>query len=108
MSSFNTSRAEVRHELVVAVLRRHHRDNRSLADDEERRRAPGGERVGERCRGAVESGRQGAALGRHPLQAAEYGTALLEGKKVPLVETVQEHRVTPGTLRKYEAQCSKA
>ena len=42
------------------------------------------------------------------LQAAEYGTALLEGKKVPLVETVQEHRVTPGTLRKYEVQCSKA
>jgi ABC-type sugar transport system substrate-binding protein len=42
------------------------------------------------------------------LQAAEYGTMLLEGKKVPLVETVQEHRVTPSTLRQYEAQCSKA
>ena len=42
------------------------------------------------------------------LQAAKYGTALLEGKKVPLVENVQEHRVTPSTLRQYEAQCSKA
>ena len=42
------------------------------------------------------------------LQAAKYGTALLEGKKVPLVETVQEHRVTPETLRQYEAQCTKA
>ncbi|MFZ1993767.1 MAG: sugar ABC transporter substrate-binding protein [Solirubrobacteraceae bacterium] len=42
------------------------------------------------------------------LQAAEYGTALLEGKKVPLVETVQEHQVTPSTLAQYEAQCSKA
>ena len=42
------------------------------------------------------------------LQAAKYGTALLEGKKVPLVETVQEHRVTPATLRQYDAQCTKA
>jgi ABC-type sugar transport system substrate-binding protein len=42
------------------------------------------------------------------LQAAQYGAALLEGKKVPLTETVQEHRVDPSTLAQYEAQCSKA
>jgi ABC-type sugar transport system substrate-binding protein len=42
------------------------------------------------------------------LEAAKYGTALLEGKKVPLVETVQEHRVTAATLRQYDAQCTKA
>ena len=35
------------------------------------------------------------------LQAAQYGTALLEGKKVPLTETVQEHRVDPSTLAQY-------
>jgi ABC-type sugar transport system substrate-binding protein len=42
------------------------------------------------------------------LQAAQYGTALLEGKKVPVTETVTEHRVDPRTLAQYEAQCSKA
>jgi ABC-type sugar transport system substrate-binding protein len=42
------------------------------------------------------------------LQAAQYGAALLEGKKVPITETVQEHRVDPRTLAQYEAQCSKA
>lgn len=42
------------------------------------------------------------------LQAAQYGAALLEDKKVPLTQTVQEHRVDPSTLAQYEAQCSKA
>jgi ABC-type sugar transport system substrate-binding protein len=42
------------------------------------------------------------------LVAAEYGAKLLEGKKVPLVETVQEHRVTAATLSTYGASCSKA
>jgi len=42
------------------------------------------------------------------LQAAQYGAALLEGKKVPVTETVPEHRVDPRTLAQYEAQCSKA
>jgi ABC-type sugar transport system substrate-binding protein len=42
------------------------------------------------------------------LQAAQYGAALLEGKHVPMTETVQEHRVDPSTLARYEAQCSKA
>jgi ABC-type sugar transport system substrate-binding protein len=42
------------------------------------------------------------------LLAAKYGTNLLEGKKLPLVETVPEYRVTAKTLGKYGAQCSKA
>lgn len=42
------------------------------------------------------------------LKAAQYGTQLLEGDQVPLVETVQEARVTPQTLSRYAAQCSKA
>jgi ABC-type sugar transport system substrate-binding protein len=40
--------------------------------------------------------------------AAKYGAQLLEGKKVPLVETVQEHRITSANLSQYSAQCSKA
>jgi ABC-type sugar transport system substrate-binding protein len=42
------------------------------------------------------------------LEAARYGAALLEGKSVPMTETVQEARVTPSTLAQYEAQCTKA
>lgn len=42
------------------------------------------------------------------LQAAKYGAKLLEGKKVPLVETVQEERVTAANLSKYAKQCSQA
>jgi ABC-type sugar transport system substrate-binding protein len=42
------------------------------------------------------------------LKAAQYGAQLLEGKKVPLVETVQEHRVTAANLSKYAAKCSRA
>jgi ABC-type sugar transport system substrate-binding protein len=42
------------------------------------------------------------------LQAAKYGEQLLQGKDVPLTETVKEARVTPKTLDKYAAQCSKA
>jgi ABC-type sugar transport system substrate-binding protein len=42
------------------------------------------------------------------LLAAKYGANLLEGKKVPLVETVAEHRVTAADLGKYGAQCSRA
>lgn len=42
------------------------------------------------------------------LLAAKYGANLLQGKKVPLVETVAEHRVTAADLGKYAAQCSRA
>lgn len=42
------------------------------------------------------------------LKAAQYGTQLLEGDHVPLVETVKEARITPQTLARYAAQCSKA
>lgn len=42
------------------------------------------------------------------LQAAKYGAQLLQGKHVPLVETVKEARVTASNLSKYAAQCSKA
>ncbi|HEX3615981.1 MAG TPA: sugar ABC transporter substrate-binding protein [Solirubrobacteraceae bacterium] len=40
--------------------------------------------------------------------AAKYGAQLLQGKKVPMVETVQEKRITAANLSKYSAQCSKA
>lgn len=42
------------------------------------------------------------------LLAAKYGTGLLEGKKLPLVQTVREYRVTAKDLSKYGAQCSRA
>ncbi|MGH2863333.1 MAG: sugar ABC transporter substrate-binding protein [Solirubrobacteraceae bacterium] len=42
------------------------------------------------------------------LLAAQYGTKLLEGNQVPLVEMVPEARVTASNLDKYAAKCSKA
>ena len=41
-------------------------------------------------------------------QASEYATKMLEGKEVPLTETVKEARVYPTTLKQYTAQCTKA
>jgi ABC-type sugar transport system substrate-binding protein len=42
------------------------------------------------------------------LEAAKYGEKLLSGQQVPLVQTVEEARVTPKTLDRYAEQCSKA
>lgn len=41
-------------------------------------------------------------------QVSEYATKMLEGKEVPLTETVKEARVYPKTLKQYTAQCTKA
>jgi ABC-type sugar transport system substrate-binding protein len=40
--------------------------------------------------------------------AAKYGANLLQGKKLPLTQTVPEYRITAKTLPKYAAQCSRA
>jgi ABC-type sugar transport system substrate-binding protein len=42
------------------------------------------------------------------LLAAKYGANLLQGKKLPLVQTVREYRITAKNLKKYAAQCSRA
>jgi ribose transport system substrate-binding protein len=42
------------------------------------------------------------------LQAAQYGEQILQGKDVPLVQTVKEERVTRDTLDQFAEQCSKA
>jgi hypothetical protein len=42
------------------------------------------------------------------LEAAKYGEKLLSGQDVPLIQTVEEARVSPKTLDQYAAQCSKA
>jgi ABC-type sugar transport system substrate-binding protein len=41
-------------------------------------------------------------------QVSDYATKMLEGKEVPLTETVKEARVYPKTLKQYTAQCTKA
>jgi len=41
-------------------------------------------------------------------QVSAYAAKMLEGKEVPLTETVEEARVYPATLKKYTAQCTKA
>jgi ABC-type sugar transport system substrate-binding protein len=61
---------------------------------------------------AVENGEMYGTATEDPgtiaLQAAEYGAKLLEGKEVPLTETVEEDRITPQTVGQFAAQCSKA
>ena len=56
--------------------------------------------------GRVIAERVGTASDLHTAQTA--GADLLQGKKLPLTQTVRENRVTAKTLATYEGQCSKA